>query len=326
MTLLAPRAEPVVLADAPVPIQAKNKNPGMPRLRESGKRLCALGASHVRSLRPSATRAVVLCYHSTDPHSFHPGSCGPDVLERHLEWLVGNCTILASDQLLNRPDSADGSGPFVLITFDDGFRDNYEYAFPLLVKYEVRASIFLVGGLLERDRHVLDVFRRIYREDVLGLDWGQVVEMQSAGFEFGAHTYSHPNLARLSDVAAKQELLQAKEVIEARIGETVTAVAYPFGKPRRHFTARTLEIAEELGYTQGFTTVSRGVAPRDLELAIPRVSVGRDSLELLQEKVEGLWDVLGWWHERAPRWVADLVSPTGRRDASGEVDRRGLKS
>src|SRR5206468_549762 len=135
-----------------------------------------------------------------------------------------------------------GGRPSVALTFDDGYEDNYTYAFPLLHEHEAAATIFLTIGALERDRAVLEKMRAIRDStdaEVAPLSWTQVAEMRNAGIDFGSHTYSHANLARLSDDAAHSELARSKQIMEERLGVPVTSLAYPYGKPRAHFTRDT---------------------------------------------------------------------------------------
>jgi peptidoglycan/xylan/chitin deacetylase (PgdA/CDA1 family) len=257
-------------------------------------------------------RAVILCYHSIHSHrSFR--SATPELFEIHLQWLKEHCDVLTLCQLLSSPScDARQSRVQVAITFDDGYVDNYEHAFPLLTKYGLTATFFLTVGLLERDTQVLDRFgslRQIDRHGVEPLGWQHVREMQKAGMELGSHTYSHPNLALLDHRKLKRELKNAKEIMEDRLGQQVPALAYPFGKPRRHFNATTIEEAQNAGYQYAAAVCFRGVQARDSRWALPRFFMTGDSLEVLSSKVNGAWDILGYFQERSPLWLARLISP-----------------
>ncbi len=97
--------------------------------------------------------------------------------------------------------------------------------------------------------------------------------------------------------------------MEERLGEEITLLAYPFGKPRRHFTWTTMKIAAELGYQMGATVLFRSLKKSDHPLALPRFFIMKDDVETLAAKVVGAWDWLGWWQEYAPTWAARIVSP-----------------
>lgn len=260
--------------------------------------------------RPGS-RVVVLCYHSVHP-SKPFSSATPKLLEAHLRWLREHCEVVRFSQVMETLRCGDHQKPAVAITFDDGYADNYEYAFPLLERYGVNATLFLTIGLLEKDPEVLRRFERIRQarsEDVRPLEWSQVREMRCAGMDVGTHTYSHPNLARLGPPAAEKELMQSKEIMQQRLGEPVRFMAYPFGKPRLHFTAETQRLAAAAEYECAAAVLFRAVRASDSPFAIPRFFVAKDDVATLAEKVLGAWDFLGWWQEKVPQTVSRLVSP-----------------
>jgi len=262
----------------------------------------------------SIARAVVLCYHSIHPNKGF-ASASPRLFASHLDWLAENCDVVSLEQLVRRAAGsthADSGRPAVAITFDDGYADNYEYALPLHATRNLTAAFFLTTGLIEKESDVLartQMLRRSGYEDIRPLEWEHVRSLHSAGMEIGAHTWSHPNLAGLSREAAYDELRTSKDVIEQRIGAPVRSLAYPFGKPKRHFTDETVALAEELSYDYACAILFRAVQRGDSKLMIPRFFVTNDTIETLRDKVIGAWDVLGAWQERSPLWAARLVSP-----------------
>jgi peptidoglycan/xylan/chitin deacetylase (PgdA/CDA1 family) len=273
-----------------------------------------IGMIRIGSLRQRVPekRAVILCYHSIHPtRSF--GSATPELFETHLQWLKQTCDVvpltkLLSSQCCDEPRSR----VKVAITFDDGYLDNYEHAFPLLMKLGLPATFFLTVGLLEGDTQVLERFRslrQVDQEEMETLGWQQVREMSQAGMELGAHTYSHPNLALLGHAQLEFELKTAKDIMEQRLGRKVEGFAYPFGKPRRHFNSLTVERVRNAGYQYATAVCFRGVLPRDSRWALPRFVVTGDTLEILVSKVNGAWDLLGYFQEWSPLWLARVASP-----------------
>ena len=248
-----------------------------------------------------ATRVVVLCYHSVNP-SGALASPTPALFARHLSWLRDQCDMVpfgcvpaATRRKINRP--------VVSVTFDDGYADNYNYAFPILQRYGARATFFLTAGFVEKEAAVRQRLQSVWRsscEQIHPLEWSQVREMRRGGMEFGAHSYGHVSLAELPNGAAEDDMRRAKDVLEARLGEPITSMAYPFGKPRRHFTNVTVNLAEKVGYQSAGAILCRSVRAQDSPLAIPRFYVTQDSLDTVREKVLGTWDLLGYWQERLP--------------------------
>jgi peptidoglycan/xylan/chitin deacetylase (PgdA/CDA1 family) len=258
------------------------------------------------------SRAVVLCYHSIHP-TISFASAGPVTFGEQLDWLAAQCDIVPLEHIVRgRGLSSRPTRPVVAITFDDGYLDNYEYAFPLLQSRGLPATFFVTAGLLEKDPDVLarkQMLRRSSYDEIRPLEWAHVRAMHAGGMEIGAHTYSHPNLAVLSRSKAREELLRSRQIIEDQLGDQVRSMAYPFGKPGRHFTDETARLAEDVGYEYACAVVFRAVRASDSRFAIPRLFATRDSVAGLREKVYGAWDLIGVWQERCPLWLARIVSP-----------------
>ena len=167
----------------------------------------------------------------------------------------------------------------VAVTLDDGFADNYMRALPILVRYEVPATVFLVvnciGGdnrwMRERDYPV----RRM-------LDWGQIREMQDAGICFGSHTLTHPRLSALDRRAARAEIQGSKQALEDRLGAAVDHFAYPYGD----WSGETVELVREAGHTLACSTRSGFNRPEADPLLLRRIEVyGTDPVWKLLQKL-----------------------------------------
>jgi peptidoglycan/xylan/chitin deacetylase (PgdA/CDA1 family) len=143
--------------------------------------------------------------------------------------------------------------------------------------------------------------------------WTHLREMAAAGMEIGCHTWSHPSLRHLSEADVELELLRSRSVLEERLGSAAAGLAYPFGKPRCTYGPREARLAEDLGYGYAVTTVQRAASPKDSPWELPRLSAGRDGRPPLAEKIAGDSDVVGFYNENAPVWLARALSPRGFR-------------
>ena len=140
----------------------------------------------------------------------------------------------------------------VLITFDDGYRDNYEQAFPLLQRYNMQAAFFIITGMIGQPER---------------LSGAQIREMAGAGMSFGSHTVSHRSLGDLPAPEIQQELAISKFDLEDLLGRPVRSIAYPKGS----YNYDTIKLAEENGYVAGFTTLHGKSSKKTHPFALRRI-------------------------------------------------------
>ncbi len=154
----------------------------------------------------------------------------------------------------------------VLITFDDGYRDFQENAWPLLERYGFSALVFLVAGRIGGT----NAWDAEYGESVPLLDWRQIRELQREGVSFGSHTASHAWLPDLSWRQAARELRRSRRVLEQGLGAPVPAIAYPWGA----FNKPVQLLAGACGYEFGLSTAEGVSTAQHSLLALPRLDVG----------------------------------------------------
>lgn len=178
----------------------------------------------------------VLIYHSIGQEENNELSMPPNQFKEQMDYLKkAHFTILTLDQVL---EFLINDHPIprksVLLTFDDGYLDNYTNAFPILKQYDFKATIFIVTGTInQKDK----------------LSSRQMIEMQSDGISFGSHTVNHDDLGTLSYKQQLSTLVDSRMTLEKILGKKIESVAYPFGK----YNKTTLTAAQNAGYKIGFT-------------------------------------------------------------------------
>lgn len=116
----------------------------------------------------------------------------------------------------------------VAITFDDGYKNVYTEAYPLLKKFGFQATVFLVVGHCGKNNQWNGQPKGIPTLNLLG--WDEIIEMANAGIEFGAHTMSHPNLSKIPFEQAVDEISNSKSLIQKYLGKDILFFAYPYGR------------------------------------------------------------------------------------------------
>jgi len=131
----------------------------------------------------------------------------------------------------------------IVITFDDGEENIYEYAFPVLKKYRCPAIIFLIVDYIGKKNYWdLSITGRNRH-----LNWRQILEMNKYGIIFGSHTMSHRNLTRLNTQELEYELFESKRILERHL-DTIDTISYPFNRVNSY----VLKKVAEAGYRYGF--------------------------------------------------------------------------
>jgi len=116
----------------------------------------------------------------------------------------------------------------VAITFDDGFKNVHEVAYPVLKEFGFQATVFLVPGYCGRNNQWNKPGEKIPTLELL--DWDEILEMANSGIDFGAHTMTHPHLSRVSLEHAIKEISDSKAIIQTNLGKEVGFFAYPYGQ------------------------------------------------------------------------------------------------
>lgn len=171
----------------------------------------------------------ILMYHSVDD-SGSVISVSAEQFERHIDELAraGFRSLSLSDAARTLREAKPLPERAVVITFDDGYRNVYTHAFPVLARHGFTATVFLVCEFV--DRPGLHVPPELDGPRLSFLTSAEIHELMRHGIEMGAHTVSHADLSAIPFDDAVREVADSKRSLEELLGRPVTTFAYPFGR------------------------------------------------------------------------------------------------
>lgn len=201
---------------------------------------------------------------------------GKKQLERQLKLLklLGFDFLSLQDLLLNKKVRKG-----VLLTFDDAYLDFWENALPTFMELKVRCVIFvpvaLVGSYNRWDHDRIRVKKPI-------MNWEQIKELHSLGFEIGSHSLTHPYLSKIDPKKAWEEIYTSKVILEDKLGTEIKAFCYPYGD----YNQRIKDMVQRAGYSIAFTTRHGSFEESENLFEVRRITIfGNDFLPKFLYKV-----------------------------------------
>lgn len=193
---------------------------------------------------PSKISIPVLNYHSV---TIDPGNVvviSPAKLQEQMAYLHNHgytpVSLAAFISLMEGQSIEAAPEKPVLLTFDDGYIDNYEQAMPLLAKYSFPATLFISPGTSNQEGY---------------LNWEQIKKMQEAGWDIQPHGMTHPHLPQFSADQQVYEILEARKQIEEKLGTKADVFCYPYGE----YNKTTLKLLKDHEFRYAFT-IEQGFA------------------------------------------------------------------
>ena len=196
-------------------------------------------------------QVIILCYHRLVDKIRYPGTeITPAAFEAQMKELKDKgITVIPMQDLLAWKRGEKNIPPrAAVITFDDGHRNFYTAAAPLLENHGMPALMFLISNRVIANASKSSTWHETDDQDYLS--WNEVRELRTRGFEFGSHTCSHQRLPQISPQEVERELADSKSTIEQHTTAEGLSLAYPYGMATDEIAGR----AAALGYWCAFTT------------------------------------------------------------------------
>jgi peptidoglycan/xylan/chitin deacetylase (PgdA/CDA1 family) len=181
----------------------------------------------------------------------------------------------------------------VVITFDDGFRNNYVYAYQILMKYGFSGIFFLVSDFIDSEEPFPWMKQhgepREEIKDALPMKWRQARKMLHGGMEFGSHSLDHRKLDGLHGEELYYEINDSKKTIERQLNQRVIAFAFPYGISG---AVGILEVLRECGYEAALGIEEGRMGLSDNVFNMKRIAVVEDDgIFWFKLKVSGSYDL-----------------------------------
>jgi len=226
----------------------------------------------------------------------------PKNFQKQMEYLiVHKFNVITLEELIYIKENSIPLPPkSIIITFDDGFRDNYIYAFPILKKYKLRADFFIVSGYIDSnnifpwlklDYQSLSHYKK--NKDIwVPLSKTELIEMRNFGQKINSHSKSHNKISSLDEIQIEKEIKESKNEIERLLSEPITCYSYPYGT-QFEITGKIKTLVKNAGYKVAVTSKLGSNRLNGDFYSLRRIPIyERDSLFEFIKKIYGAYDWL----------------------------------
>lgn len=192
--------------------------------------LGALASAAGLSQRKFRSQLTVVAFHRVSNVLPEDGlTCSPEKFDKFCAFFAKHFRVVPFADQVRGCAAGHDMGGTLSITFDDGYLDNYEVAAPILKKHGLPATFFVTTGFVNSNS--IPFWDKELPRQPGWMSWEQVRDLSRQGFDIGAHTHSHLDMAASPLEQVETELQQSKHILEAELGKPVDLFVYPFGGP-----------------------------------------------------------------------------------------------
>lgn len=212
-------------------------------IKAMGGRAAAAAGMYARDFR---SKMVVTAFHRVNDQLTGDGlTCGSAKFEAFCRFFLRYFKVVPFSEQMAGIREGRSMGGTLSITFDDGYRDNFEVAVPILRKLGLPATFFVATGFIGSQ------FVPAW-DEALGvppgwMSWDQLRTLAAQGFEIGCHTDTHIDMGSADEETVRNELQRSKQKLSQELGLSTELFAYPFGG-EQHINERSRELIREEGF------------------------------------------------------------------------------
>lgn len=188
---------------------------------------------------------VVVAFHRVSDAYRDALTCSTRDFQSYCRHFARHFTVVPLDAMVTRLERGASVAGLLAVTFDDGYRDNFENAAPILRSLGLPATFFVVSDFMETD--AVAWWDRGCDPPPPWMTWEQVRRLHDEGFTIGAHTRTHANLGEVTGERARWEIFGSRQELESRLGAPVELFAYPYGRPD-NMTEQNRELVRQAGF------------------------------------------------------------------------------
>ncbi|WP_330997969.1 polysaccharide deacetylase family protein [Pectinatus sottacetonis] len=153
----------------------------------------------------------------------------------------------------------------ILLTFDDGYKDTFTVALPLLKKYNMTAVVFPIGNWVGKKNK----WENFGKQETTTMTWNELILWQKNGQSSASHTMEHPFLTNCSEPQLLAELVNSKKILEDKLNSHMDFLCYPYG----NFNSAVISMAKQAGYKAAFAIFEGVNLSRPDLFALPRIPI-----------------------------------------------------
>jgi len=190
--------------------------------------------------------AVIVAFHRVNKTTVSDGlTCNVDAFERYCHFFAAYFNAVSLRHLVEKIERGAQLDCDLAITFDDGYRDNYEFAAPVLKAMGLPATFFVVSQFIGSE--CVPWWDESLTVRQPWMTWDQVRSLHSEGFEIGAHSRTHADLGAVCGEKAKDEIVISRRELEENLCAPVDLFAYPYGRENQ-ITEENRRIVKQAGF------------------------------------------------------------------------------